>query len=128
MRFVFSAKDRNASIKNVCMITESTPSTRDSENEIRVVATIIQRRIFTAWTSIGNLDYAGYCDYKMIGTEDTNWRGGFERDLSTCFSGDIRNSENEESNGGSLYKNSDKYNSVLTCNHEVGFKIAMVLI
>ena len=120
MRFVFSGKDRHPSIKNVCMITESTTSTRDSENEIRVVASIIQRRLFRAFTSKSNLDFAGYCEYKMIG-RDGGSDSGFQRDLSTCFSGDIRDAGNEESNGGSLYKNSDKYNSKLTCTHEVSF-------
>ena len=124
MRFVFSGKDRNPSIKNVCVITESTTSTRDSENEIRVVASIIQRRIFTAYSSKSNLDYAGYCEYKMAGDGDEE--SGFQRDLSTCFSGDIRDSDNEESNGGSLYKNSEKYNSVLTCVHEVNFNISVI--
>ena len=124
MRFVFSGKDRNPSIKNVCVITESTTSTRDSENEIRVVASIIQRRIFTAYSSKSNLDYAGYCEYKMAGDGDEE--SGFQRDLSTCFSGDIRDSDNQESNGGSLYKNSEKYNSVLTCVHEVNIKISFI--
>ena len=124
MRFVFSGKDRNPSIKNVCVITESTTSTRDSENEIRVVASIIQRRIFTAYSSKSNLDYAGYCEYKMAGDGDEE--SGFQRDLSTCFSGDIRDSDNQESNGGSLYKNSEKYNSVLTCVHEVFLKFQLV--
>lgn len=120
MRFVFSGKDRHPSIKNVCVITESTQSTRDSENQIRVVATIIQRRIFTSFTSKNQPDFAGYCEHSQAG--DYESESGFQRDLSSCFSADIRDS-NEESNGGSLYKNSNKYNSVLTCTHEVDFQI-----
>ena len=124
LRFVFSAKDGYPSIKNVCSITESSASTRNSENEIRTVATIIHRRIFAAVFSRTVPDFAGYCensgvvDYSLQGEE----RVGFKRDLSTCFSADISDS-NEESNGGSLYKNSNKYNSVLTCTHEVDFQI-----
>ena len=57
---------------------------------------------------------------------DGDEESGFQRDLSTCFSGDIRDSDNEESNGGSLYKNSEKYNSILTCFHEVNFKVPVI--
>ena len=124
LRFVFSAKDGNPSIKNVCSITESSASTRNSENEIRTVATIIHRRIFTTTMSRNVPDFAGYCEnsYAESDYDSESEKVGFKRDLSTCFSADIRDS-NEESNGGSLYKNSDKYNSVLTCTHEVDFQI-----
>ena len=124
LRFVFSAKDGNPSIKNVCSITESFASTRNSENEIRTVATIIHRRIFTAVFSRNVPDFAGYCEnsYAESDYDSESENLGFKRDLSTCFSADNRDS-NEESNGGSLYKNSNKYNSVLTCTHEVDFQI-----